>query len=258
MSKVSKIVVLVLIAGIALASAAGAESWNLFNTFSLASNVNGPFTYGTAVDPDPNVTAFTGYAFNPFTFASTWYHPYFDEVSSWSTPIPQPNAENATEPNFWYAPFAGTCNRNVYIFQAGKFYMKAFQWNDDHWALPHDGYRTMVRFIAPEAASYTFTGLFGDMSDGPQAYSMTVNGSSSIFNGMLDGANANINQAVVLNGGDTVDFIIGASPNWYMSGASFCYLDLDVSSTPVPEPGSMLALGSGLLGLAGFAIRRRK
>lgn len=33
---------------------------------------------------------------------------------------------------------------------------------------------------------------------------------------------------------------------------------LQFKATVVPEPGSMLALGSGLIGLAGFAIRRRR
>jgi len=42
--------------------------------------------------------------------------------------------------------------------------------------------------------------------------------------------------------------------NWMYFGAY--YDSIDVS--PVPEPGSLLALGSGIVGLAGLVIRRRR
>lgn len=50
---------------------------------------------------------------------------------------------------------------------------------------------------------------------------------------------------------------------WNRDGMEWSYmfvdgLQLEGKCIPIPEPGSLLALGSGLIGLAGFAIRRRK
>jgi hypothetical protein len=69
--------------------------------------------------------------------------------------------------------------------------------------------------------------------------------SSGAFSGTTGGATAttspySLTQAFVINSGGSTSF----------SG--------DASLNPVPEPGSLMLLGGGLLGLAGLARRRRQ
>jgi len=51
---------------------------------------------------------------------------------------------------------------------------------------------------------------------------------------------------------------VGAHPAGYYSGSVGMGGYLGPDTTPVPEPGAFLALASGLIGLGGFAVRRRR
>lgn len=60
--------------------------------------------------------------------------------------------------------------------------------------------------------------------------------------------------------GETVSLAFGLEPGWddwaYTSKGTFSNIQLNTPSAPVPEPGTMILLGMGLLEMAGYLKRK--
>jgi hypothetical protein len=128
---------------------------------------------------------------------------------------------------------------------------------------PRDGI-VLVRFLAPTTGSYSLTGFFEGSSPAPESsqdfIAVNENVGSPLFNqtGVLGfGTIDPFNFTLSLNAGDTVDFLVaGVSTTSDLNSLSTGFDATLTASTGTPEPGSLLLLGSGVLGLAGV-IRRK-
>ncbi|MCL5406902.1 MAG: PEP-CTERM sorting domain-containing protein [Patescibacteria group bacterium] len=107
---------------------------------------------------------------------------------------------------------------------------------------------------------YSGTGN-GNWKDTNFAFSEIAYGGGWMWGVAFDGITAYASK--VSNGKLDTPYVIGHGGDWDLigadgSGAIFQQGDLYWKASPVPEPGSLLALASGLVGLIGFGLRRRQ
>jgi len=100
----------------------------------------------------------------------------------------------------------------------------------------------------------TFTFAVGPVFAGELLFTITDSYGSDGFtvNQVLTAPNGSLTFYGTLSDGSTGSYILtpDASQNGSFSGT--------LTATPTPEPGSIILLGTGLLGAAGFAFRRRR
>jgi hypothetical protein len=122
--------------------------------------------------------------------------------------------------------------------------------------------QSMYRWTASVAGTYQINGVVKNRWGHPQAYQISVNANQVLSRGWTPGTGDDrdpsltpFSYTVTLAAGDTVDFMARANPN--PSAIGPVIFDAVITDV-VPEPGSMLLLGMGVVGLAARLRARRK
>jgi hypothetical protein len=157
----------------------------------------------------------------------------------------------AADPSFYFTGPAAYSTASFKLEIAGNAAHNEFGWYLSTGSAPDLGDLNPIFYGSDTPASpdvaFSPTGDYG--------FYIKVNGAFYTTEGFSvgDGADGFQHFAVFQDGSS---YWVGMED--FHGGADFDYNDMIVKLTPVPEPVSMLLLGSGLIGLAGYARRRFK
>jgi hypothetical protein len=217
-----------------MGSAAHAITFNAFNDFSTTLNPNGVWSYGQTPTLGGSFTLLHAGSCGPLT--------------GWNN---SGTADPSGSPPFIFKG-TGTCGTGTP--PAGQL--------DLH---PGSGGQFAdVRWTSPSAGSLDVTALFEgiDPTAGGTDVHLLLNGVPLLNGPITDFLQVTtfVETGVVVAAGSRLDFVVG-----FGSDNSFAFdstgFNANISFQPsvgVPDSGSLVLLGSGLLGLAGFTWRRHR
>ncbi|MCE5199333.1 MAG: PEP-CTERM sorting domain-containing protein [Armatimonadota bacterium] len=202
-----------------LAVSATATTWDAYADWSNTSNPNGQYMCGTRTTVD-------GTSFTTFDTNSLLWGVYQAWTVGGAWDVGGLVAKNATAGNLIQQPGVGAYSVLRWKSNVDALVNIDVTWSNTSWT---------------SADAHL-------VHNGTSIYDCAVNWAGPVSQHRAESINVHV--------GDTIEAVVGSGTNGY-PGDDGTNLWFTVSTAPVPEPSSILAMLSGLVGLGGVVLRRK-